>query len=71
MPLYCAGLCEAVNMAPGRVEMPGGEVEEVGGGHPEVGDRDPFGARAVGERPDSSTPEGAHVAGDQDRAAPR
>ena len=36
MPLYWAGLCDAVSMAPGRSSPAGGEEEQVGGGEPEV-----------------------------------
>ena len=35
MPLYCAGLWLAVNIAPGTAEVAGGEVELVGGGQPD------------------------------------
>ena len=35
MPLYCAGLWLAVNIAPGPRQPPGGEVELVGGGEPD------------------------------------
>ena len=35
MPLYCAGLWLAVNIAPGMAEVAGGEVELVGGGQPD------------------------------------
>ena len=38
MPLYCAGLWLAVNIAPGASRRPDGEVDEVGRGEPEVDD---------------------------------
>ena len=42
MPLYCAGLCDAVNIAAGAVEGSGGEVHEVGRRQPEVDDVEPL-----------------------------
>ena len=65
-PLYCAGLCEAVNMAPGRVEVARREVQEVGGGHAEVDDVDALGPHPVGEGGRQLHPALAHVAGHQD-----
>ena len=47
IPLYCAGLWLAVNIAPGMAEVPGGEVELVGGGQ---ADQDHVGARAAARR---------------------
>ena len=40
MPLYCAGLCEAVNIAAGRVEGSGREVHQIGRRQPDVDDVD-------------------------------
>ena len=55
-----------MNIAPGRVEVPGGEVEEVGRGQAEVGDVDPLGPHAVGEGAGQLDAGLAHVAGHQD-----
>ena len=41
MPLYWAGLWEAVNIAAGASSRPDGEVHEVGRGQPEVDDVGP------------------------------
>ena len=66
MPLYCAGLWEAVNIAPGASRRAGGEVHEVGGGQAEVDDVDPLGRDALGEGRRQLHPGRSHVAGDED-----
>ena len=49
MPLYLAGLCEAVNIAAGALEAARGEVHEVGGGQPEVDDVEALALHPLGE----------------------
>ena len=72
MPLYWAGLWEAVNIAAGRVELAGGEVDEVGRGQAEVDDVEALAtARPRRRRPASSTPGRPHVAADEHPAWPR
>ena len=63
-PLYSAGLCDAVNIAPGPVERPGGEVQEVGGAEPEIDDVDALLEHALGERRDELHAGRPHVPGD-------
>ena len=50
MPLYCAGLWLAVNIAPGASSLPGREVDEVGRAQPDVGDVGARERRALDER---------------------
>ncbi len=66
MPLYWAGLCEAVNMAPGR-RATGGEVEEVGGRQAEVDHVEALAGAPLGEGGRQVDAGGAHVAADEDR----
>ena len=66
MPLYCAGLWLAVNMAPGICEVAGGEVELVGRGQPDHGHVRARGGRAVGERTGQAGRAGPHVVADDD-----
>ena len=71
MPLYCAGLWLAVNIAPGVAEVAGGEVELVGRGQP---DHHHVGARlggARGERAGEARRAGPHVVADHDRSSRR
>ena len=49
MPLYWAGLWEAVMIAPGDAELPCGEVQEIGRDQPEERDRGALAACAVAE----------------------
>ena len=67
MPLYWAGLWDAVNIAPGRVEPARGEVDEVGRRQPEVDDVDALRAHALGEAATSSTPDGRMSCADRAR----
>jgi len=71
MPLYWAGLCEAVNIAPGRVEVAGREVDEVGRREAEVGDWGAHCARAFGEGFAECATRRAHVARHEDLGSAR
>ena len=70
MPLYCAGLCEAVNIAAGDVERAGGEVHEVGRRQPEVDDVDALLHHPAGERVDQLRAGRTHVAADEHTVRP-
>ena len=63
MPLYWAGLCEAVNIARRGVERPGGEVDEVGGRQAEVDHVEALVLHALGERRRQLDAARPHVAG--------
>ena len=59
MPLYCAGLCDAVNIAPGASRRPDGEVEQVGGREPDVDHVDALrDGTPSAKAAESSTPDG-------------
>ena len=64
-PLYCAGLCDAVNIAPGASRLPGGEVDEVGRGQTEIDDVDALLVDTTNERLDEFRARRAHVATDE------
>ena len=70
MPLYWAGLCEAVIITPpSKLVLADGEVERVGRNHADVDDVGAGFARAARERFEELLPRGAHVAPDgHDRA---
>ena len=66
IPLYCAGLWLAVNIAPGASSVPGREVDDVGGAQPDVGDVGPGQRRALDERRRERSGRRPHVAAHDD-----
>ena len=64
MPLYCAGLWLAVNIAPGRVELAGREVDDVGGAQADVGHVGAGQGRALDERGGERDRRRPHVVAD-------
>ena len=69
-PLYCAGLCEAVNMAPGASRWPDAKYKKSVEAMPEVGDVDALGPYPVGEGRRQLHTALAHVAGHEDLGRP-
>ena len=65
MPLYSAGLCDAVKIAPGSARAAGGEVQQVGRHEAEVDHVEALRLHATGELGNESRPGRAHVATDQ------
>ena len=56
--MYSAGLCDAVNIAPGRSSVPGGEVQQVGRRQAEVDDVDALLQHPAVNASTSSGPDG-------------
>ena len=65
MPLYCAGLCDAVKIDAGAMALTGGEVHEVRRRQPDVDDVDALAEHAVGERRHQRRTGRAHVPADE------
>ena len=65
-PLYCAGLCDAVNMAPGASRCPDAKYKKSVEAMPRSVDVDTLGPHPVGERGRELHARLAHVAGDED-----
>ena len=64
MPLYCAGLWLAVNIAPGASSVPGREVDDVGRAQPDVGHVGARERRALDERGGERLRRRPHVVAD-------
>ena len=65
MPLYCAGLCDAVNIAPGASRDPAAKYNRSVDPRPEVDHVEALALHALGECVDHADTRRAHVTGDQ------
>ena len=66
MPLYCAGLCDAVNIAPGASSDPAAKYNRSVDPRPRSTRSRPCARDPVGEGVDHADARRAHVTGDQD-----